>query len=280
MKKVARGLTLLGMCLAAGASGAKNELPSDSSDATHGLNLTGVELKPVYEADFSQPLAYVRESDLFENARRVRKPPSTADWVLEGKATARVAEGRLYLTNDGDHLVFWNTRRFPADFLLEFSVSPHDANNGLNIVFFAATALDGGSIFELQQPLRDGVFKKYHTGDLNSYHVSYWAATNDDGTTRGTPHVRKNRGFHLVAAGKDFVTGQGAGPHRVRILKVGGRIDAEVNGKLAVRWTDDGRSYGPVLRDGFIGLRQMAHTRESSYTNFKVWAVTRRIGDR
>ena len=145
-------------------------------------------------------------------------------------------------------------------------------------MFFAATALDGGSIFDLRQPIRDGVFKRYHTGELNSYHASYWAATQQDGTSRGTAHLRKNRGFDLVAAGKDFITGQGPGPHRVRVLKVDGRIDVEVDGKLAVRWVDDGRSHGPVLGDGFIGLRQMAHTRECSYTEFKVWAVTPEAG--
>jgi hypothetical protein len=47
----------------------------------------------------------------------------------------------------------------------------------------------------------------------------------------------------------------------------------EVNGKLSVRWTDDGKAFGPVLRGGLIGLRQMVHTGESRYTHFRVWGV-------
>ena len=55
----------------------------------------------------------------------------------------------MVLSNGGNDVVLWNTHRFPADFLLEFSVLPHDANKGLNIVFFAAMGRKGGGIFDL-----------------------------------------------------------------------------------------------------------------------------------
>jgi hypothetical protein len=142
----------------------------------------------------------------------------------------------------------------------------------LNIVFFAAKGRDGGSIFDLSQPLRDGEFKTYHSGEINNYHTSYWAI-GADGEARGTSHIRKNAGFHLVAMGRDFIAGQGAGPHRIRILKLGNHITVEANGKIEVRWEDAGKTFGPVLKEGYVSLRQMSHTGECSYTHFKVWAV-------
>ena len=246
------------------------EMP-DTSDVTRGLDLSKLKLESLYESDFSKPLKFVKEAELFTDGKRTRKPESM-DWVLEGKATARVENGRLFLKNDSGHLVFWNTHEFPADVLIEFSVSPADSNKGLNIVFFAAKGRDGGNIFDLGQPMRDGDFKTYHSGAINCYHTSYWAV-DPEGAARGTSHIRKNQGFHIVAMGRDFIAGQGSGPHRVRVLKLGNRITVEANGKIEVRWEDDGKTFGPVLKEGLIGLRQMSHTGECNYTHFKVWAV-------
>lgn len=248
------------------------EMP-DTSDATRGLDLSKLKLELLYESDFSKPLKFVKEAALFTDGKRVRKPEGV-DWVLEGKASARVENGRLFLKNDAGHLVFWNTREFPADLLIECSVSPVDSNKGLNIVFFAARGRAGESIFDPGQPMRDGEFKTYHSGAINCYHTSYWAI-DPQGEARGTSHIRKNHGFHLVAMGRDFIAGQGAGPHRIRILKLGNRITVEANGKIEVRWEDDGKTFGPVLKEGHIALRQMSHTGECSYTHFKVWAARR-----
>ena len=251
-------------------SGKTIEMP-DTSDAACGLDLSKLKSDLLYESDFSKPLKFVKEAELFTDSKRTRKPEGV-DWVLEGKASARVENGRLFLKNDPDHLVFWNTREFPADVLIEFGVSPADSNKGLNIVFFAAKGRDGGNIFDLGQPIRDGEFKTYHTGAINCYHTSYWA-NDPQGAARGTSHIRKNHGFHLVAMGRDFIASQGAGPHRVRMLKLGNQIAVEANGKIEVRWEDDGKTFGPVLKEGFVGLRQMSHTGECGYTHFKVWAV-------
>lgn len=248
----------------------------DTSDAGRGLDLSALKLAPLYEADFQKPLRLVKEADLFADGQRVRQPDE-AEWVLEGQASAGTRDGRLHLVNEGGHLVCWNTQLFPADLLLEFGVVPVDANQGLNIVFFAATGRGGGGIFGKDQPFRDGIFKTYHSGGLDSYHVSYWA-THASGAARDTAHIRKNHGFHLVSQGRDFITRAGPGPHRVRVLKLGGRIEVEVNGKLSVRWTDDGQTHGPVLKGGLIGLRQMLHTQACGYTHFKVWSATAKPG--
>lgn len=248
----------------------------DTSDAGRGLDLSALILAPLYEADFQQPLRLVKEADLFTDGQRVALP-NDAEWVLEGPASAETRDGRLHLVNEGGHLVCWNTRVFPADLLLEFDVVPADASQGLAIVFFAATGRDGGGIFDQDQPYRDGIFPTYHSGGLDSYHVSYWA-TSATGAGRDTANIRKNHGFHLVSQGLDFITGSGPGPHRVRILKLGGRIEVEVNGRLSVSWTDDGQTHGPGLQGGRIGLRQMVHTHACSYPHFKVWSVTAKPG--
>jgi len=246
------------------------EMP-DTSDETRGLDLSRLKLELLYGTDFTGPLKFVKEADLFTDGKRTRMPDGV-DWVLEGKASAFIENNRLVLRNDASHLVFWNTREFPADVLIEFGVSPADSGNGLNIVFFAAKGRNGESIFDLSLPMRDGEFKTYHSGALNCYHVSYWAI-DPQGKERGTSHIRKNHGFHLVAMGRDFVAGQGPGPHRIRVLKLDNKIAVEANGKIEVQWEDDGKTYGPIWKEGYIGLRQMQHTGQCSYTHFKVWSV-------
>jgi hypothetical protein len=242
----------------------------DSSDPSRGLDLSDTQVMLIYEADFSKPLNMVQELALFEGERRV-KTPAGFEWVLEGRASAEATHGKLNLSNEEGHLVLWNTRNFPADLLIEFEFSPQNDREGLAIVFFAAQGRDGGSIFALNQPKRDGDFKRYHSGELDCYHTSYWA-NNAKGEARGTAHIRKNHGFALVAMGRDYITGNGTGPHGVRILKIGPRVEVEVNGKLAVAWTDPGKPHGA----GFIGLRQMLHTQRATYGNLKVYAVSAR----
>jgi hypothetical protein len=257
------------LLLAAAALAKDPQLP-DSSNPSRGLDLSGKQVMLIYEADFFKPLNMVKEPALFEGEKRVKKPDGF-EWVLEGWATAEAKHGKLKLSNEGGHLVFWNTREFPADLLIEFEFSPQDDRKGLAIVFFAAKGRDGGSIFDLNQPKRTGEFKRYHSGEIDCYHTSYWA-NNAKGEARGTAHIRKNHGFALVAMGRDYITGTGTGPHRVRILKIGPRIEIEVDGKLAIAWTDPDKPHGA----GFIGLRQMSHTRAATYGNLKVYAVSAR----
>ena len=144
----------------------------------------------------------------------------------------------------------------PADFLLEFKVRPQDRKQGLNIVFFNARGLHGESIFDPTLKPRSGIFAQYHSGDLNNYHISYWAGE------RGTANVRKNAGFQLVATGKDLVAPAPADPFQTtRLYKRGGTIRLMVDDVIEVAFDDDGKTYGLLwTHSGWIGLRQMAHT--------------------
>lgn len=239
------------------------------------INLGGRRLTLLYEADFTKPLAVINEGDLFRGPKRIGLPQG-ADWVLEGAGKAWTQDGRLHIKHatDADSTVLWNTQRFPADFLLEFAFAPSDPQQGLTIIFFAATGLDGGGVFDLDQRRRDGEFPNYHSSSLRCYHISYWATAPDGVGFRGTSNLRKNPGHRLVAIGDDHIAGAGAGPHKVRLCKIGGKIQLETNGKLSVVWEDDGKTLGAVLGGGYIALRQMRHTRSASYTHFKLFAIT------
>jgi hypothetical protein len=202
------------------------------------------------------------------------------DWRLEGGKSARVEGGALVLESrpvaagedadrNPDHLVYWLNQEMPADFLLEFTVRPRDRRDGLNIVFFNTRGIRGESIFDPALKPRDGTFPQYHSGDLNGYHISYWAGD------RGTANIRKNKGFHLVTKGKDLITGAPADAFQtVRVYKRSGKIRLTVDGELAAAYDDDGKTHGPVhTHSGWIGLRQMGRTIRCEYGKLAVYPL-------
>lgn len=222
------------------------------------------------DADFNRPIYQTSFDD----------PAELAHWRLEGGKGMEIAGGRLVLQSapgstrsetHADHLVCWLTREIPADFLLEFSVRPQNRNQGLNIVFFNTRGVHGENIFQPPIVPRNGLFRQYHSGDVNGYHVSYWAGD------RGTANIRKNRGFHLVAVGKDLVAQAGDAFQTVRIYKRGGTIRVTVDDVVSVAYDDDGRTCGPVwTHSGWIGLRQMSHTVRCEYDHLKVFPLKNR----
>lgn len=241
------------------------------------LDLDQFCLKQIYEADFTKTLNLLHENELFENNER-RPLPAGVEWVLEGAGTAWVEEGKLHLKTlkpdqrDGN-IVLWNTRDFPGNFLIEYSFEPENTSRGLHILFFSAKANDGASIFESNQPLRNGVFTKYTQGDIKNYHVSPWATT--DFALRRTANLRKNSGFHLVACGNDNIGGHDGKVPTVRILKYENLINVESNGKQVLAFSDDGQTYGPVYKGGKIGFRFMSRTHHAAIKHMKVYSVSR-----
>lgn len=222
--------------------------------------LVGKPLKPA-NVDYDNP---VYETS-FEDEAVLR------DWRLEGGKRMSVADGNLVLqsqptSDDRNHLVCWLTKEVPADFLLEFTVRPQDRKQGLNIVFFNARGLNGESIFDSSLQKRNGLFKQYHSGDLNNYHVSYWAGD------RSFSNLRKNRGFHLVASGEDYIAAGNANTFQtVQIYKRSEKIRVMVDGLVALAFDDDGETFGPVHKhSGWIGLRQMGHTLRCEYGHVKI----------
>jgi len=212
---------------------------------------------PVYETSFED------ESEL-------------KNWTLEGGDRAVIEKGSLVLYNEpkkgeegkASHLVCWLGKELPSDYLMEFTVTPKDRKMGLNIVFFNARGIGGESVLDPSLEPRAGEFHKYHSGDLNNYHLSYFAAGRD------AANLRKNKGFQLVSMGADLI-GQGkqGEPQTVRIYKKGGKVRVIVDDIVALKFDDDGKRYGPVLKSGWVGLRQMGHTGHCAYGHFKVWPL-------
>ena len=229
--------------------------------------MVGKEFKPM-DVDYANP---IYETSFDDEA-------ALKDWQLEGGKRMSISEGNLVLESEPreiegesgpNHLVCWLKKEVPANFLLEFTLRPKDRKRGLNIIFFNARGLNGESIFDPSLKKRDGIFRQYHSGDLNSYHVSYWAGD------RGFSNLRKNRGFHLVSSGKDYIaTGDPDVFQTVQIYKRGGEIRIMVDGVVALGFDDDGKAYGPVhTHSGWIGLRQMGHTLRCEYEYVKVYPL-------
>ncbi len=232
-----------------------------------GLNCPGGTFAPA-DVDFAHPVYATQFDD----------PAEIEHWRLEGGFRKRIEGGRLVLENgpppgeagpEAKHLVCWLNRETPADFLLEFTYRPEDRRRGLAIAFVNARGRGGEGIFDSSLAPRDGTFSQYTNGDVDSYHVSYWAGG------RGTANLRKNAGFYLAAIGEDYVTrGPADAFQTVRIYKHGGRVRLTVDDLLALAFDDDGRTYGPVhAHSGWIGLRQMAHTRSAEYGHLKVFPL-------
>ena len=242
------------------------------------LDLSGLQLEPLYEADFSTPLPLVTEDSLLESGQRTRRPPADA-WVLEGDGRAWTEDGALRLATHHDankeaHLVLWLNRVFPGDVLVDYTFTPETVQRGLHILFWSARRSAGGDIFELGLPRRHGDFHPYIVGELDSYHASVFAT--DDQNLRRTANLRKNSGFALVSVGEDRIGGADTpGPFRVRLLKVGPRMTLAVDDHVVLDYTDDGRSHGPVLDAGHLGLRLMSHTRSAMIDRLEVHRVIR-----
>lgn len=200
-------------------------------------------------------------------------PSVLRDWRLEGGKRMSVANGRLVLESEpgqrDNHLVCWLDRVIPADFLLEFAMRPRNRAEGLAIAFFSTRGVRGEGIFDPALKPRSGVFKQYHSSDLNGYHVSYWAGE------RGFANVRKNAGFKLVASGPDLIRDAPADVFQVvRIYKRGGTIRLIVDDVISVGYDDDGKTHGPVWsHSGWAGLRQMGHTVRGEYDWLTVYPL-------
>lgn len=256
------------------------------SDAT--LDLSPYQLRLIYSNNFSRAQKIAREEDFIEQLadgtwRRKGKPDSEAEWIVEGWGGVEIRDGKLHVapssfdstgkpksveTSQRSHMVVWNQRIFPADFLLEFEMSPSGSTSGLTIVLFCATGKNGEDLFDLSLPPRRADYRTYHSGAIANYTDSYWSRNTEEESL--TNRLRKNPGFKLVAEGPSLTTGPTEVTHRIRILKFNAHVEVEINGKVVIKWDDPEKPLGA----GRIGLRSMEGVTMVSYDNFKVWQVT------
>lgn len=252
------------------------------------IDLSGYKLRTVYSNDFSgaQRIAFERDFTMPDSTgvlKRTGKPDHKAEWIAEGYGGVEVRNGKLRASplrfdsngnqipsKDRSHLVIWNKHIFPADFLVEFDMSPNGSTNGLTIIFVNASGKNGMDIFDLSLPPRQADYKTYHGGEIANYSDSYWSRNTEAESV--TNRLRKNPGFKLVAEGKSLTTGATDVTHHVRLLKVRGHIEIEINGKVVSKWDDPEKPLGA----GRIGFRSMDGVSLITYDNFKVWKVSKK----
>ena len=197
-----------------------------------------------------------------------------ANWILEGPGIMEMNDGWLSLRSErpdgpAGHVVLWCPETFPESFLAEWEFVLEDPI-GLIIVFFAARGSQNRDLFDPSLQPRDGDFQQYIRGDIDSYHISYYARMPFE--PRSMANLRKNAGFHLLANGPIEIRSDERKTYRAALLKEGGRIRMSVDGYTIIDYLDDGERFGPVHGAGNIGFRQMQWTR-AQYRNFRVHSI-------
>lgn len=250
------------------------------------IDVSKYNLKKIYANDFSKKQKIACEKDFIKQTNdgkwtRIGKPDVNAEWIAEGLGGVDVRDGKLRASpvpfdQDGDqisgaersHLVIWNKNIFPENFLLEFEMNPNNSTSGLTIVFFSATGKNGEDIFDVSLPPRQADYKSYHSGALANYSDSYFSRNTEAESL--TNRLRKNPGFTLAAEAMSLTTGATDKTFHIRILKFGGHIEIEIDGKTIFKWNDTEKPRGA----GRIGLRSMEGVSLITYDNFKVWKVS------
>jgi hypothetical protein len=213
-------------------------------------------------------------------ANSLASAPDVNGFRLEGDAVIGFPEGRMRMENARDpgegqaaNFVYWCPEEFPADIAVSWEFRPI-REPGLCILFFAAKGVSGEDVFDPGLAPRVGIYGQYHSGDINALHVSYFRRRHPDERAFHTCNLRKSRGFHLVCQGADPLPSveDAQPPYHIRLIKYGPRVAFFINDLPIFDWTDDGRSYGPVLGRGKIGFRQMAPL-IAEYANLEVRTV-------
>lgn len=195
-------------------------------------------------------------------------------WIMEGPGKVAFQEGWMVMhsPNEKGHHVYWSPAQLPSSFIASWEAQNLDTDAGLCIVFFAAEGKNGEDIFDKSFPKRTGIFKQYtKSKNFNNYHISYYANTKDKRSKEVT-HLRKNAGFNKVQVGEPGIPLASREVHKVTLIKEAEQIKMFIDDRKVIDWSDDGQTYGRVLKGGRIGFRQMKWTR-FQYRNLKIWEV-------
>jgi hypothetical protein len=204
---------------------------------------------------------------------------------MEGDGAASFPMGRMRMDALRDpeegqkaNIVHWCPQDLPDNVAISWDFYPI-REPGLAILFFCAKGRGGEDIFDPALAERDGQYGKYHSGDINALHISYFRRKHPGERAFQTCNLRKSYGFHLAAQGADPLPSvpDAAPPYRIQVVKAGPLVTFSIGQEdrcvECFRWTDDGESYGPVLEGGKIGFRQMAPL-IAEYANLTVHRVT------
>lgn len=212
-------------------------------------------------------------------------PSDIEGWRMEGDGAVSFPMRRMRMENTRDpeegqkaNIVHWCPENLPDNVVISWDFHPI-REPGLAILFFSAQGRGGEDVFDPALAERDGQYNKYHSGDINALHVSYFRRKHPNERAFQTCNLRKSHGFHLVAQGADPLPSvpDAQPPYRIEIVKAGPLVAFSIGqGKRCIesfRWTDDGESWGPVLDGGKVGFRQMAPL-IAEYANLEVRAAS------
>lgn len=219
----------------------------------------------VKELLYENPLAKAEDISNFKMEGSCKTSFSNACMCMENALDASLGQKSNY--------VFWCDKKFPSDIVVEWDFKPI-SEPGLAMLFFAANGKDGKDLFDKSFKPRTGEYQMYHHGDMNAFHVSYFRRKQEDERIFHTCNLRKSYGFYLVAQGADPIPNAEDAKdfYHISLYKKGNEIRFAINNLELFHFEDDGKSYGPLLKDGYIGFRQMAPL-VAEYRNLKVYSV-------
>lgn len=203
------------------------------------------------------------------------------EFRLEGDVAITFPRGRMRMENacerdEEEHrhanFILWCTRDFPDHIAVSWDFRPM-TDAGLAMFWVAVRGRNGEDLFDPSLAPRDGNYRQYHHGDINALHVSYYRRNLKEIGFR-TCNLRKSYGFHLVCRGGDPLPDAkyAQQPYRLEVVKSEQHLRFSMNGVVLFHWIDDGERFGPVLKDGKIGFRQMAGL-IAEYANLQVHAL-------
>lgn len=215
---------------------------------------------------------------IYEN--KFEKYEDVENFVMEGDGKVSFPNGKMLFQNSDESeeglkatYVFWCPVDFPENILAEWKFLPL-REPGLSILFFSAVGNNGKDIFDKSLEKRTGKYPQYHHGDINAFHISYFRRKKAEERNFHTCNLRKSYGFHLTAQGADPIPDveDVSGEYTCCFFKKGNIIKFFINGLEIFSFEDDGKTYGPLLKGGKIGFRQMAPL-IAEYSDFKVYEI-------
>lgn len=221
----------------------------------------------------------IEETLIYDNP--LSKEEDIDGFIMEGNAQISFEEGCMRLKNALDrdlgqkaNYVLWCPEDFPENVKITWEFKPV-TDQGLCILFFAASGKDGKDLFDPSLSERTGEYPQYHSGDINAFHVSYFRRKEPDERAFHTCNLRKSCGFHLAAQGADPLPGaeDASDFYRISIRKYHNDISFSINGLTVFEYFDDGRTFGEALKGGKIGFRQLAPL-TADYRNLKVYELS------
>jgi hypothetical protein len=217
------------------------------------LTTTGMQIESK-STDETRKLIYENSLNSIEDIEK---------FVLEGEAILTFPNDCLRMENKLDpslgqkaNFVLWCDENFPQNISIEWKVKPL-REPGLAILFFAAKGLNGEDVFNASPQKREGIYKRYHSGDINTYHISYFRRKHNKERAFHTCNLRKSKGFKLCAIGADPIPSveDVKDFYNLRIDKYDNQISFFINDLKILSYQDE---YDDFLKEGKIGFRQMA----------------------